>query len=313
MTTVLLSRVAESLFWIGRYEERAEGTARILDVVVHHALEEPTADSDIMAERLVDAMGVTPAKQMSLGEATQYMCFEAGSGSSITGALTAARENARAVRHVLPSELWERLNATWVALPAQKLQARRKGPSTFLSWVKIQTAAVTGLADSTMSHDHTWLFFTLGRAIERADMTGRLLGTVPLDILTESGLVTLLRSCGGHEPYLRQASGIIDAQGVIDFLLRDGLFPRSVLCSLTSAAACIEAIAGNRVGAWDPARGDIGMARAELEFLAPGQVLDDLPLRLSRVHSACSRASDSIARQYFAQGPATRWRHKAAG
>lgn len=312
MTTVLLSRVAESLFWVGRYIERAEGTSRILDVVVHHALEEPTADSDAMAERLVDAMGVTTAKQMTLGEATQFMCFEAGSGSSITGALAAARENARAVRHVLPSELWERINATWVNLPTQKLQARRKGPSTFLSWVKVQTAAVTGLADTTMSHDHSWLFFTLGRAIERADMTARLLGTVPLDNLTESGLVTLLRSCGGHEPYLRQASGIIDANGVIDFLLRDALFPRSVLCSLNLAADCIDAVGGRGSGGWNPVRGDIGMARAELEFLAPNQVLEDLPLRLSRVHSACSRASDSIARQYFAQGPATLWRHKAS-
>lgn len=313
MSTVLLSRVAESLFWIGRYLERGEGTARILDVVVHHALEEPTADGDIMAERLVDAMGVIPARQMTLGEATQLMCFENGSGSSITSALAAARENARAVRHVLPGELWERLNATWVNLPAQKLQSRRKGPSTFLSWVKLQTAAVGGLADTTMSHDHTWLFFTLGRAIERADMTARLLGAVHLDVLTGSGLVTLLRSCGGHEPYLRQASGIVDAQGVIDFLLRDALFPRSVLCSLTSAAACIEAIGGSRTGGWYPARGEIGMARAELEFLAPGQVLEDLPLRLSRAHSACSRASDSIAAQYFAQGPPTSWRHNPAG
>lgn len=312
MTRVLLARVAESLFWFGRYVERAEGTARILDVVVHHALEEPTADSDIMAERLVDAMGVILARQMSLGEATQFMCFEGGSGSSITGALGAARENARAIRHVLPSELWERVNATWVNLPSQKLQSRRKGPSTFLSWVKLQTAAVTGLADTTMSHDQTWLFFTLGRAIERADMTARLLGTVPLDILTESGLVTLLRSCGGHEPYLRHANGMIDAKGVIDFLLRDGLFPRSVLCSLTSAAACIDSIGGTRGQGWDPARGDIGMARAELEYLSPGQVLEDLHLRLSRVHTACSQASDAIARQYFAQGPATLWWHRAA-
>ncbi len=303
--------MAESLFWIGRYVERAEGTARILDVVVHHALEEPTADSDTMAERLVDAMGVTTAKQMTLGEATHYMCFGESSGSSISGALAAARENARGVRHVLPSELWERVNSTWVNLPAQRSQARRKGPSPFLSWVKVQTAAVTGLADTTMSHDHSWLFFVLGRAIERADMTARLLGTVPLDNLTDSGLVTLLRSCGGHEPYLRQASGIIDATGVIDFLLRDALFPRSVLWSLNLAAECIGALGGQQSTEWNPARGDIGMARAELEFLAPSQVLDDLSLRLARLHSACSRASDSIAHKYFAQGPATLWRHTA--
>lgn len=312
MSTVLLSRVAESLFWIGRYTERAEGTARILDVVVHHTLEERSADTDGMAERLLDAMGVTHAEAPNLWDVTELLCFDVTSASSIAGALGGARDNARAVRHVLPTELWERLNATWVNLPIEKIQSRSRGPGAFLSWVKEQTAAFTGLADTTMSRDQTWLFFTLGRALERTDVTARLLGTLPLENLTESGLVTLLRSCGGHEPYLRQAAGVIELVGVIDFLLRDRLFPRSALSSLSLAASCIDEISGP-VADWDEVRGEIGMARAELEFLAPSHIIQDLPNRLARLHEACSATSTAVAHRYFSQGPPMRWRQGGGG
>ncbi|HUZ44877.1 MAG TPA: alpha-E domain-containing protein [Acidimicrobiales bacterium] len=311
MTPALLSRVAESMFWIGRYTERAEGTARILDVVVHHALEERGTDAEGMAGRLLDVMGVSHPGQPDLWEATELLCFEEDSASSIAGALGAARDNARAVRHVLPTELWERMNVAWVALPAQRLQARRRGPGAFLSWIKDQTAALSGLADTTMSRDQTWLFLTLGRALERADVTARLLGALPLEDMSESGLVTLLRSCGGHEPYLRMASGVVELEGVVDFLLRDRLFPRSVLSSLILAASCIDDISGP--AGWDEARGVIGLIRAELEFLAPDAVVDGLQARLTRVHDACSAASLSVSTRYFSHGPPTEWRQRGGG
>ena len=306
----LLSRVAESIFWIGRYIERAEGTARILDVVVHHALEERSADtaSDEMAGRLLDAMGVVHDGDPDLGTVTELLCFDSTSPSSIVGSLGAARDNARAVRHVLPTELWVRLNSAWIGLAGQKVQAHRRGPASFFTWAKDQTAAVTGLADTTMSRDETWLFFTLGRALERADVTARLLGSLPILDMTESGFVTLLRSCGGHEPYLRCAGGVVELEPVIDFLLRDRLFPRSALSSLTLAAACIEQIGGSRAAGWDEARGVIGMARAELEYMAPATVLNDLPPLLSRLHDACSAAGTSISHRYFSHSPPIQWR-----
>lgn len=314
MSAGLLSRVAESIFWIGRYTDRAEGTARILDVVVHHVLEERSADTtkDDMAGRLLDSMGVVHEGDPDLEAVTELLCFDSGSASSIVGALGAARDNARAVRHVLPTELWERINSTWVGLPAQKVQARRQGPGSFLAWVKDQTAAVTGLADTTMSRDETWLFFTLGRALERADVTARLLASLPLSEMTESALVTLLRSCGGHEPYLRRAGGVVELENVIDFLLRDRFFPRSTLSSLTLAAASIDDIGGGRARGWDEARGVIGMARAELEYLAPATVLADLPSLLGRLHDACSAASTSVSDRYFSHSPPTQWRRGGA-
>lgn len=312
MSRALLSRVAESLFWIGRYIERAEGTARILDVVVHHALEQCASDADDMAGRVVAAMGMTFDEEADLWQVTDKLCFEPGSPSSIAGAFTAARDNARSVRYLLPTELWEHLNAAWVQLSAQRAQARRRGPGVFLSWVKDQAAAVSGLADTTMSRDQTWLFLTLGRSLERADVTARLLATLPLDQLTESGLVTLLRACGGHEPYLRQAGGVVEVEAVIDFLVRDRLFPRSALRSLDVASQCIVELGQSNPVAWDEARSVVGMARAELEFLSPRVILDDLPERLARLHQACSQASAAVTDRYFQHEAPTQWRRGGA-
>jgi uncharacterized alpha-E superfamily protein len=313
MPTVLLSRVAESLFWIGRYVERAEGTARILDVVVHHALEERGVDPYGMGGRLLEVMGVADAatsKRPDLSEVARILTFGAGLGTSIAGSLEAARDNARAVRHVLPTELWERLNSTWVALNARRQLSERSGSGAFLGWVKDQTAAITGLVDTTMSRDQTWLFLTLGRSLERADVTARLLGSLPINQLTESGLVTLLRSCGGYEPYLRQAHGVVERESVVDFLLRDRFFPRSALRSLTVAVECVEQIGGAHAHGWDEARGVIGMVRAELEFIPPALLLDRLPQLLASLHKGCTAASDKIAERYFTHSYATEWHQR---
>ena len=130
MTSALLSRVAESTYWIGRYLERAEGAARILDVIVYQALEQSGSATSDAATRLLAVMGISPTVEADadLWTVTERLANDRVSRSSIAGALGAARENTRAVRHVVPVELWERVNATWEALPAQWELARRVGP-----------------------------------------------------------------------------------------------------------------------------------------------------------------------------------------
>ena len=311
MSRALLSRVAESIFWMGRYIERVEGTARILDVVVHHVLERCGSDAEDMASRVAGAMGVACQDDMDFWQVTDKLCFEKQTQSSIAGSFTAARDNARSVRYLLPSELWERLNVAWVELPMRRSWAGRSGPGVFLSWVKDQAAAVSGLADTMMSRDQTWLFFALGRSLERADLTARLLAALPLDRLTESGLMTLLRSCGGHEVYMRQASGVIELEGVIDFLMRDLLFPRSALRSLNIASEAIVDLGYNNQDVWNEARSVIGLARAELEFSHPEEILADIPIKLARLHSACSKASSLITDSYLQHEAPTEWRQGA--
>ena len=212
------------------------------------------------------------------------------------------------MRHVVPVEFWEHINATWAALPSQWAASRRAGPAVYLSYVKIQCAAMTGLADTMMSRDQTWLFFTLGRCLERTDVVARQLATVEFDEVHESGLVMLLRSCGGYEPYLRLSQGVLEPGRVLDFLLRDRLFPRSAFASLTVAEECLDEINAGRDGTWEDARGLVGLARAELEYSAPATLSRNLEARLERLQSSISAVSDAVTRRYFAQDLPTLWR-----
>ena len=313
MSPVVLSRVAESIFWIGRYIERGEGTARILDVMVHHTLEGRGSDASSAAARLLAVMGLpVPDGPADLWEVTERLAHDPANRASIAGSLAAARDNARAIRHAIPVELWERINATWVALPAEWELSRRSGPGTYLAFVKNQTAAITGLADTTMSRDQTWTFFTLGRSLERVDVVARQLASLPVADLVESGLVTLLRSCGGYEPYLRQAHGLVVADGVVDFLLRDRLFPRSAFASLATAEGCLDDLRTGPVDQWDEARGMIGLARAELEYSAPRTLLVGLGDRLRRLQATCSEASEAVTRRYFANELPVQWRQETS-
>lgn len=305
----LLSRVAESIYWMGRYVDRAEGTARILDVVVFQALESTTGDD--ASSRLLAVMGLAPGEEgTNLWELTEALAQDESSSASIAGALAGARENARAVRHVMPVELWERINATWTELPREWARARLTGPASYLDFVKTQAAAISGLADSTMSRDQTWLFFTLGRCLERTDVVARQLAAVPFAEASDSALVMLLRSCGGHEPYLRHLQGVIDPGRVIDFLLRDRLFPRSAIASLTLAEACLDQIAGSHEGGWDHARGLLGLARAEIEHSPPEAFLHELSSRLERLQRSIAAVSDAITRRYFANDQPTAWQEE---
>jgi uncharacterized alpha-E superfamily protein len=170
-----------------------------------------------------------------------------------------------------------------------------------------------GLADTMMSRDQTWLFFTLGRCLERTDVVARQLATVAFDEVFDSGLVMLLRSCGGYEPYLRLSQGVVEPVRVLDFLLRDRLFPRSAFASLTLAEECLDEINAGRDGTWDDARGLVGLARAELEYSAPATLARGLDTRLERLQSSISSVSDAITRRYFAQDLPTQWRRGGGG
>jgi uncharacterized alpha-E superfamily protein len=309
VSNALLSRVAESIFWIGRYVERAEDTARILDVAVHQALEQSGDVTDATARRLLGVMGVVAGSgEVDLGHVTERLACDPLSRSSIVGAIGAARENTRAVRHVIPVELWERINATWVELPSRWEQARLIGPASFLAFVKTQTAAITGLADTTMSRDQTWHFFALGRSLERSDMVARQLASLAIE---ESGLVTLLRSCGAYEPYLRLSQGVVEPGRVLHFLMCDRLFPRSAIASLTVAGTCLDQLSGARSEEWDEARRLVGMARAELEYLAPGTLVTDLNARLAHLQRTISRVSDLATRRYFSHDLPLEWQRGA--
>ena len=121
----------------------------------------------------------------------------------------------------------------------------------------------------------------------------------------------LLRACGGYEPYLRLAQGVVDPERVLDFLLRDRLFPRSAFASLTVAEECLAQISPDRADEWDEARGLIGLARAELEYSPPSSLATGLSRRLDGLQRTISQVSDAVTRRYFAHDLPTQWRRGA--
>jgi uncharacterized alpha-E superfamily protein len=310
----LLSRIAETLFWIGRYIERADDTARIVDAYVHRLLVEPHTDEDAGCRALLAILGI-PAPEdtkLDVGTALDQLAYDQKSESAITGAVLAARTGARSVREVISSEMWECLNVTLHGLPGQRRAAERLGPHVYLRFVRERAALFFGLADSTMSHDDAWRFLVLGRSLERIDMTARLLLARMPATPYELGWPTLLRACGAYESFIRTHDWTVDARQVPEFLILDRLFPRSVLHTLTTAEECLAALEPGpvRSGIGDPARRPIGRLRTGLEYADPQLLPDQLPELLGTLQETCMKASEAVTERYFRYAHVIAWEHE---
>jgi uncharacterized alpha-E superfamily protein len=308
----LLSRIAETLFWTGRYIERADDTARLVDVSIHRMLGEPGGDSAAACRALFAILGV-PVEAELLAEVDVdvvlfRLVYDTTSPSAIAGALVAARVGARGIREVISSEMWECLNVTGHGLAGQKRAAERLGPHVYLRFIRERAALFFGLADSTMSHDDAWRFLVLGRSLERADMTARLL-LARMSTPDELGWPMLLRACGAHESFIRTHGWAVEPARVAEFLLLDRLFPRSVVHALGIAEDCLAALSPGaaRVGVDDPARRPVGRLRNRLEYADPKQLPAQLPELLAALQETCLQASEAIARRYFQYQSPVAW------
>jgi uncharacterized alpha-E superfamily protein len=307
----VLSRIAESMFWIGRYVERAEGTARILDVTTQLILEEGRTEEEATCQTLLSIMGVEPppGREVDTALVMEVLAWDPGSPASIAATLGAARESARRARETLSVPMWESLNKTYRAIPTGVFRALRP-PATF-AWVRDQASLINGHADATMTRDDGWQFMVLGRSLERADMTARLVATAALAAGTGTGTswITTLRACGAYDAFLRTYRGLETEQGAAEFLLLDRLFPRSVVYALSRAEQCLENLdsAGQRAGFQNEAQRLIGRTRAELEYRSLSDVVADLPTEMESLQHTCAAATVAITRRYFAGSEATEW------
>ncbi|MFP5367295.1 MAG: alpha-E domain-containing protein [Actinomycetes bacterium] len=303
----MLSRIAESLFWIGRYVERADGTARILDVHLERLNHLPMEERKSVAQELLAVMGARPqSDDFGLPELLHALAYDKTSATSIAGSLGAARENARRARETVSSGLWESLNTTYYGLSQHRKDV--VGTYRFCNWTLERTAMVSGLADTTVSHDESWLFLVLGRSLERADMTARMLST--RDVLSAGmSWVNMLRCAGAYESFLRTRRAAFGDQHAAEFLLLDRLFPRSILHALTTAEEILVNLEPGiqRVGFKDDARRIIGEARTALEFHHAEDLIAVLPEHLNNVQAACARASESVGAKYFSHALEASW------
>jgi uncharacterized alpha-E superfamily protein len=306
----MLSRIAESLYWIGRYAERAEDTARILDVHLQRMAADPWTQEDAACRSLLAVMG-RPAgdEPVTSSRVVDLLGLDTSNPSTVVGALAAARENARGSRETVSSEMWECLNATWHGLPTARRRVEQQGVHAFFRWVRERCAMLAGLTEATMSRDDGWLFLVLGRSVERVDMTARLLRTHERAGGNIPSWLTLLRSCGAWETFLRTYRGSLDDRHAAEFLLLDRLFPRSVFAALSTAESCLADLEPDptRAGVATDAQRIVGRARTNLEFRGADELIGDLPAVLARLEKTCSQVNDAVSRRYFRQTTAVNW------
>ena len=313
----MLSRIAESLFWVGRYLERAEDTARVLDAHLSQMMEASPVDEATACEHLLAVMEASPPSDRGpdVDSVTHLLAFEESNPSSIIGSISAAREGARSAREAISSEMWECINSTYIGVREHRRVALAYGPSAFFTYVRVQIATVSGLADNSMSRDDAWRFMMLGRSLERIDMTARLLTVRYSSGSSSADWITTLRCSSAHEAYLRTYRRGVDPALVIEFLLLDRLFPRSVLHTLDLAEGVLDEL-DLRAG-WSANFGEarrlLGRARTELEFRQVDELLDGLSDLLEHLQDLVADASDAVGQQFFLRAPTAPWHSELIG
>lgn len=301
----MLSRIAESLFWIGRYIERADSTARILDIHLQLLLEDSGVSEDEACRSLMVVLGSPVEEDMLVTgqHVIDKLTLDANHPGSIAHSLLSARENARRAREIIASDVWECMNTTQMRMP-RRLSAEQS--HKHYGWVRDRTAMTIGMIESATSRDETWQFFTLGRSLERADMTARMVATRMLP--TRPSWTTILWSCGAYEAYLRTYRGAPKTSSAAEFLILDRLFPRSALYSLRLAEDCLRQIDPTvaRAGVNDPAARQVGNLRNRLEYLETDELVENLHDYVDQIQTAAATISESIQRRYF-QSYAPEW------
>lgn len=307
----MLSRIAESLYWIGRYLERADDTARLLDVHLQLTVDDPLVDPVFAGQLLLSVMGVETDEPFDSTLVMRLLCQDPGSPSSIMSALTGARESARRSRETVSAEMWEAINMTWHGIQSGELSQGM--PTATFRWVRERCAVITGIADGTMSHDQGWYFLLLGRSLERVDMTARLLIAAAFGSSVMSW-ASALRACGADHAFVRSYRDQDSERDAAEFLILDGLFPRSLVYTLGEAQEALSRLdwVDRRIVAEGDAARLLGRARAELEYRTRGEMLTDLPERMSELQATCNAANDAISRRFFEGAVAAQW-HEGAG
>lgn len=237
----MLSRVASHLYWLSRYLERAENMARILDVGASLALLSGEGDALAAIEPLVitdtlDAFDATGLPRTPENVA-RFLAWSPAHPSTIVNCLEASRENARAVRGSITSEMWENINDTWLQLAAKRRGGTGPTDAAFFDWVKERSHLFRGVSFATIRRDQPYRFIRLGTFIERADNTARILSVKQARRSAESDgdgltdyyrLSAVLRSVSSLEAYRDTYRDAIDARRVAELLIFDPTLPRSL-------------------------------------------------------------------------------------
>ena len=316
----MLSRVADSIYWLNRYVERAENIARFVDVNLNLLLDSPgimtqqwepiirtTGDLSIFQNRydVVDADNVI-----------QFLTFDQVYPNSILSCLKAARENARSIREIISSEMWERVNSFYLMVNDASRQQHLTLTQLphFFAEVKMASHQFAGVMDATMSHNEGWHFGHVGRLIERADKTARILDVkyfILLPSATDVGTaldelqwIALLKSTSGYEMY-RKRQRRVTPKAIAEFLILDREFPRSIRYCLQRTERSLHEISDTTLGTWsNSAERALGKVRSELDYITIEEIVQQgLHEFLDQLQTQLNVAGRKISETFFVLDP----------
>ena len=305
----MLSRVASSIYWMARYIERAENVARIMDANYHMILDLPPDVGEQWEPLIVTTGDEELFKELypefNQENVVQFLTFDTRNPNSILSCLQMARENARSVREWISSEMWQQVNTFYLMLK----DASRKGggielPHEFFVQIMMASHLFTGLSENTMTHGEGWEFARLGRMLERADKTARILDVKYFILLPSVEYIgmpydhilwaSLLRSASAFEMY-RKRYGRIAPDQIIEFMVLDAEFPRAIHHCLIMAELALRNISGTMRGRFsNKAEKTLGRLLADLDYTQLEEIksiglhefLDNTQTRLNQVGAA---------------------------
>jgi len=324
----LLSRVADAIYWMARYIERAENIARYIGVNLNLQLDLPL-DPAHQWQPLVDTTGDAAEFGERYGVASQakvieFLAYDEQNPNSIYSCLKYARENARSVRETISSEMWAQVNSMYLQIQAQHNMPEPERLLDAFRDIRLGCHLFQGVTDSTMTHNEAWHFLRLGRKLERADKTSRILDVKYFMLLPSVRDVgtpyddihwaAVLKSVSGFEMY-RKKYGLLSPSNIVEFLVLDREFPRSIHYCVNTASDSLAAITGTQGGHFRYRSEQLmGMLRAELDFASVEGVigsglheyLDGLQNKMNQVDS--SLKEDFVSRSLHVQTQTQGWR-----
>jgi len=320
----MLSRVAESLFWMSRYFERAENTARFLDVNFNLLLDLnniASVDHPNYWSPLITVSGDTEAFNATYQEynartVTDYLVFNRENGNSILSSIGMARENARSVIESISSEMWEQINNLYHFLMSATPQQVHNDPYSFYKEIKNASHLFQGITDNTFSRNKGWDFMQIGKYLERADNAARLIdvkyhmlmpghgrGHDPVhDSMDIIQWMAVLKSCSALEAFRKVYLSKIEPENILGFLILDRSFPRSIAFSVCAAQDALWAISGSTRHRYvNSADRLIGKMDSELGYATVEDMhRRDLHCFLEDIEQGLMRIGEQIHLLYFA-------------
>lgn len=309
----MLSRVADSLYWLGRYIERAENNSRILDVNLQLTLDMDHADYD--EERDWSPILATLEDRKLFNEhhpavtadaVCEFVTFARENPNSISSAVARARENARTVREYISSEMWERINSLYLFINSVGARQMFAGSAIdFYRHVVDYSHQIHGTTDATLNHGEGWNFLQLGKYLERGDSASRILD-LKYHILLPTGekvggdvdtlqWIAVLKSCSAFEAYRKIHTGSVTPWSVAEFIILHDRFPRSIRFCVKNVVKSLHALSDSDPATYsNEAERLAGQLKSDLSYatikdifeFGLHQYLDKIQVRLCEIAGA---------------------------